>query len=205
MVGLCVHTSGTALVAPAERITMPVNSEALTHAMNSPIRAFHRVVKREWLCVSYTGVVVSEALALSAAICIAIAAVLLVATPAFFGAVASLSPEMIATATEYVRWRAVGLPFAIGYSVMQACAPPHHKHPLLLLRRLTASTAAHDTHHACKPTSNPASSLCVGCAPDRSSTTAPLLAVPSSTSAWTGLQASATSWAGAASASIAAH
>ena len=66
----------------------------------------------------------SEALALSAVICVVIAAVLLAATPAFFGAVASLSPDMIATATEYVRWRAVGLPFAIGYSVMQACAPP---------------------------------------------------------------------------------
>lgn len=78
------------------------------------------------------GVVVSEALALSAVICVGIAAVLLAATPAFFGAVASLSPDMIATATEYVRWRAVGLPFAIGYSVMQACAPsatPVHAPP----------------------------------------------------------------------------
>jgi len=73
-------------------------------------------------CVSHAGTVVSEALGLSAVICVAIAAVLLVATPAFFGAVASLSPEMISTATEYVRWRAIGLPFAVGYSVMQAYA-----------------------------------------------------------------------------------
>eukprot|EP00892_Ulva_mutabilis_P003739 jgi/Ulvmu1/1737/UM117_0014.1 len=66
------------------------------------------------------GAVVSEALALSAVICVAIAGVLLAATPAFFTAVASLSPEMITTAAAYVRWRALGLPFAVGYSVMQA-------------------------------------------------------------------------------------
>ena len=85
-------------------------------------------MERAPLRMTYAGVVVSEALALSAAICVAIAAVLLVATPTFFGAVASLSPDMIATATEYVRWRAVGLPFSIGYSVMQACALHHYAH-----------------------------------------------------------------------------
>jgi Na+-driven multidrug efflux pump len=69
------------------------------------------------------GAVVSEALALSTVICVMITTVLLVATPDILRAIAPLPPDMVATASEYIRVRAIGLPFALGYSVMQAYAP----------------------------------------------------------------------------------
>ena len=69
---------------------------------------------------------VSDALAISVALCSAIAVALIAFAPAVMSALApGMSSEMLGHAVDYVRIRAVGLPFALAYSVMQVCALPY--------------------------------------------------------------------------------
>jgi Na+-driven multidrug efflux pump len=69
------------------------------------------------------GVVVSEALALAACACIAIAAVLLCGgAHGILRAMGDLPAPMVATASSYLTICALGLPFAVSNAVMQACA-----------------------------------------------------------------------------------
>lgn len=69
---------------------------------------------------AFAGRVVSEALALAAAIACTLTAGLLAFAPSLVAAVAMLPPETAATAAAYVRWRALGLPAAMCFSVAQA-------------------------------------------------------------------------------------
>ena len=67
------------------------------------------------------GTVVSDALAISTAICTAIAVGLLVGAPWVLHTLApAMAPDVLAHAADYVRLRALGLPAALAYSVMQA-------------------------------------------------------------------------------------
>ena len=67
-----------------------------------------------------TGVVVSDALAIAAAVCTAITLLLLLLAPAILHLMApSMGATMLAHAADYVRIRALGLPVAVAYSVMQ--------------------------------------------------------------------------------------
>ena len=66
------------------------------------------------------GVVVSQALAFSTCLCVSISAALLMYAPNLFGAMGTLPPEMIHTASGYVRACAPGLPFAVCNAIMSA-------------------------------------------------------------------------------------
>ena len=66
------------------------------------------------------GVVVSDALAIAAALCGALTVALLAGAPAVLARIADMGPEMAAHAADYVRIRALGLPCAVGYSILQA-------------------------------------------------------------------------------------
>ena len=67
------------------------------------------------------GTVVCDALALGATLTCAIAAALLLCTPALLHAMApAMSPEVLAYAADYVRIRALGLPASVAYTVLQA-------------------------------------------------------------------------------------
>jgi Na+-driven multidrug efflux pump len=74
------------------------------------------------------GIIVSDALAISTAICTAIMLLLLAAAPFLLSCMANMGPEMLCHASDYIRIRSLGLPFALGYSVMQgsflACRAP---------------------------------------------------------------------------------
>lgn len=80
------------------------------------------VVAASSLRSSRAGAVVSDALAIAVAVCAALTVVLLVGAPAILSSLApSMSPDMLQHAVDYVRIRALGLPFALAYSVMQVC------------------------------------------------------------------------------------
>lgn len=64
--------------------------------------------------------VVSQALAFSACMCVAISVALLLHAPTLFAAMGSLPADMIHTASGYVRACAPGLPFAVCNAIMSA-------------------------------------------------------------------------------------
>lgn len=86
------------------------------------------------------GVIVSDALAIAAALCGTLMVALLVGAPAVLGRIADMGPEMTGHAADYVRIRALGLPCAVGYSIMQVRLV-HNRHPNLQLLACARSLA----------------------------------------------------------------